>query len=148
MEIRLIRDNDIEACNALHNKFSPNPRTLEQWRWDFQSGLYESDQRPFAVVDDGGRIAGTQAFIPIPMIDHTGVFWTAKSEETLVDPDYRGQKLFDRMYDLLFEYARSHDLRYIWGFTPATKAFGKIGFQIPGMTEQILFPFRPRALPA
>ncbi|MCB2230488.1 GNAT family N-acetyltransferase [bacterium] len=141
MKIRLIRNDDAEACNALHNKFSHNKRSLDQWRWDFDNGLYETDQLPFAVADDDGRIVGTQAFIPIRFIDREGVYWTAKSEETLVDPDYRGQKLFDRMYELLFDYAKERDLRYVWGFTPATKAFLKLGFKIPCATEQLLFPF-------
>ncbi|MDX9856231.1 MAG: GNAT family N-acetyltransferase [candidate division Zixibacteria bacterium] len=141
MEIRLLRTDDAEACNALHNKFSHNKRSLDQWRWDFDSGLYQTDQLPFAVADDDGRIVGTQAFIPIRFIDRDGVYWTAKSEETLVDPDYRGQKLFERMYELLFGYAEERSLRYVWGFTPATKAFLKLGFKIPCATEQLLFPF-------
>jgi hypothetical protein len=81
------------------------------------------------------------------MIDATGVFWTAKSEETLLNPAYRGQQIFEKMYDLLKESAVGSGIRNIGGFTPATKAFTRIGFESPGKTEQLFFPFTGRAVP-
>ncbi|PWB72989.1 hypothetical protein C3F09_05850, partial [candidate division GN15 bacterium] len=88
------------------------------------------------------------ALIPIKMTDRSGVFWTAKSEETLVDPAYRGQQIFEKMYDLLKQYAWDNGIRSIWGFTPATKAFTRIGFETPGKTTQIFFPLDSTAIPA
>ncbi len=120
---------------------------MAQWKWDFVLNNYDETPIPYAVVNDGGRIVGTQAFIPIRLIDNGGVFWTAKSEETLVDPNYRGKQLFEKMYALLFEYAKDHNLAYIWGFTPAVKAFVRLGFTVPGETRQLFMPFSSRSIP-
>ncbi len=148
VEVRLLAANDVSACNDLHNQAYGRKRRIDQWNWEFIPKLFHTDIVPFAVVDDHGAIVGTQALIPIRMIDATGVYWTAKSEETLVDPRYRGQKLFERMYTPLFAYAHEHGLRHIWGFTPATNAFTRIGFAVPGTTRQLLYPFRSRDIVA
>jgi GNAT superfamily N-acetyltransferase len=142
----LIADGEYEACNDFYNRIHGRRRTIEQWRWEFVPSVYKCSQLPFAVVEDDGRIVGTQALIPIRMIDEDGVFWTAKSEETLVDPDYRGQRLFEQMYRLLFDYAEQNGLAYVWGFTAATRAFKRLGFQTPAETSQLFFPFSARSV--
>nr|MBN2276732.1 GNAT family N-acetyltransferase [candidate division Zixibacteria bacterium] len=147
MEIRLITSGEEELCNQFHNRIFKHDRTLLQWRWDFVLNNYRADSIPYAVAVDKGRIVGTQAFIPIRMIDREGVYWTAKSEETLVDPDYRGQRLFEKMYALLFDFAADHGFAHVWGFTPAIKAFERLNFTIPGKTEQIFMPFSTRSVP-
>ncbi len=50
------------------------------------------------------------------------------------------------MYDLLFTYAEEHQFASIWGFTPAIKAFTKLGFDVPTVTEQIFLPFSSRSI--
>jgi len=145
MDIRLIQAKEARACNDFHNRIYGTSRTVQQWRWEFLPKIYIADTLPFAVVDDNGKIVGTQAFIPIRMIDAEGVFWTVKSEETLVDPEYRGKKLFEKMYALLMDYLNDHDLHCIWGFTPATKAFVRLGFETPCLTSQIFYPLSARA---
>ncbi|UCC43917.1 MAG: GNAT family N-acetyltransferase [Candidatus Zixiibacteriota bacterium] len=147
MEIRLIADGEEELCNKFHNRLYNDNRTMHQWRWEFVFNNYDRRPIPYAVVVDNGEIVGTQAFIPIRMIDEDGCYWTAKSEETLVDPDYRGKRLFERMYRLLFNYANEHELAHIWGFTPATRAFERLGFSIPAQTEQIFVPFSNKSIP-
>ncbi len=146
MKIRYARAAEAEACNAFYNRIYGRDRTADQWRWDFTSSDFEAPDLPFVIVEDKGEIVGTQAFIPIRMIDKNGVFWTAKSEETLVDPRYRGQRLFEKMYRLLFDFARDHDLACVWGFTPATRAFSRLGFDLPGQTSQLFFPFSPASI--
>ncbi len=141
-----MRPADIEGCNDLHNRIYQENRTLAQFRWEFVENTYGQSAYPFAFARDGRNIVGTQAFIPIQMIDRDGVFWTAKSEATLVDPAFRGQQLFEKMYDLLFKYADEHQFASIWGFTPAIKAFTKLGFDVPTVTEQIFLPFSSRSI--
>ena len=75
---------------------------------------------PFVLAEVNGRAVGIQALIPIAMIDAKEVFWTAKLEETLVDPAYRGSRVFIQMYEKLFRYAEEHGLVSIWGFTPCS----------------------------
>ena len=119
MEKRLIAEGEEELCNNFHNRIDKRKRTTQQCKWDFVLNNYNKKPIPFTVVEDDGKIVGTQAFIPIRMIDKDGIYWTAKSEETLVDPDYRGNQLFEKMYSFLFDYAKEdgketiHDIQKI-----------------------------------
>jgi GNAT superfamily N-acetyltransferase len=146
MEIRLIADGEDRLCNDFRNRIYGENHTLRQWRWEFAENTYDKRPIPYVVIEDGGKIIGTQAFIPIRMIDRDGIYWTAKSEATLLDPEYRGKRLFEKMYDLLFRYAEEHDFACIWGFTAAIKAFVRMGFTVPFDTEQIFLPFSTRAV--
>ncbi len=146
MDIRFAHPEEGQACNDFHNRIYNDTRTYEQWRWGYILDSYPTETMPFTVVEDNGSIVGTQAFIMIRMIDRNGVFWTAKSEDTLVDPNYRGQKLFEKMYALLFDYFQETRTHCIWGFTPATKAFIRLGFDIPGKITQLFMPFKNDAV--
>jgi GNAT superfamily N-acetyltransferase len=146
VEIRLVQPGEEAACNDFHNRLHHDHRLISHWRWEYVENGFDRPPIPFALAKDGDRIVGTQAFIPIRMIDRDGIFWTAKSEATLVDPDYRGQQLFEKMYDQLFQYAEEKQLAYIWGFTPAIKAFTRLQFETPGETAQIYLPFSSRSI--
>ncbi len=146
MEIRLIADGEEHLCNDFRNRIYGENHTLRQWHWEFAENTYDKKPIPYAVIEDGGNIVGTQAFIPIRMIDRDGVYWTAKSEATLLAPEYRGKHLFEKMYDLLFRYAEERRFACIWGFTAAVKALAPLGFIFPSKTEQIFTPFSTRAV--
>jgi hypothetical protein len=146
LDICLVRSGDEAACNDFHNRIHGEHRSMSQWRWEFMDNTFDRTPIPFVCAKDGDRIVGTQAFIPIRMIDREGVFWTAKSEATLVDPDYRGQHIFEKMYEVLFHYAEEHEFAYIWGFTPAIKAFTRLQFEIPGETQQLYLPYSARSV--
>ena len=148
MEVRYIAPGEEETCNNFHNKWFGRNRSIGQWKWEFIPRIYKEPPIPFAVAVDKGKIIGTQAFIPIRMIDQNGIYWTAKSEETLVDPAYRGQGLSPKMYSLLFEYAIERDLAYVWGFTTAVKALIPSNFEFPFNTSQLFMPFSNRSIPA
>lgn len=141
MEIRLATQHDAEACNDFYNRIYHQRRTLTQWQWEFLPRDFPTDSLPYVIIKDQDRIVGTQAFIPIRMIGEQGLFWTVKSEETLLDQSYRGQRLFEKMYEVLFGFLKRYGIHCIWGFTPATRAFERLGFKIPQMTSQIFFPF-------
>ena len=141
MNIRLIKSGDESACNDFHNRLFGENRKLSQWRWAFADNTYDKTPTPYAIAEDNGKVVGTQAFIPIRLIDRNGIYWTAKSEASLVDSDYRGQQLFRKIYDLLFQYAEEHDFASVWGFTAATKALIPLKFAIPGITQQLFMPF-------
>ena len=143
MRVRLIEQSDINECinfQALDGK----RRTFDQWAWEFLT--FDRVCPPFVIVEDNDRVLGTQALIPIRMIDREGIYWSAKSEETLLDPSLRGKNMFKAMYDVLFEYAEKQDFAVIWGFTPATRAFEKLAFEVPCKTTQLFLPFSPASL--
>jgi len=147
MIVRFLREGEEEACNDFHNRHYGHRRTLAQWRWEFIPSTFKYPPIPFVVVEDNGRIVGTQAFIPVQMIDEDGVYWTAKSEETLVDPAYRGRDLSVKMYQLLFDWAEQNEIARVWGFTTATKALRRSGFVVPCVTSQLFRPFSTRSVP-
>ena len=138
MDIRLATVTDGPSCNSFYNRIYERQRTDQQWLWEFAHRIPGQDELPFVRALEGSSVIGTQALIPVRFIDKQGEFWTAKSEETLVDPNMRGQNVFGRMYDLTFDVARDRDYKSIWGFTPAERAFTRIGFEIPTYTKQII----------
>ena len=146
--VRLATKADSKDCNELHNIAYGHSRNLDQWNWTFQNRLFPDLKLPFIVAEDDGKIVGTQALIPIQMIDKDGVYWSAKSEETLININYRGQGLFEKMYEKAFEVSKTSNFQSIWGFTPARKAFLRVGFEIPMDTSQLFKPLRAKCIAA
>ena len=136
MDIRLAAAKNGPSCNSFYNRIYERHRTNDQWHWEFTNQIPGKDELPFVYAVEDSKVVGTQALIPVRFIDKDGVFWTAKSEETLIDPSMRGQKLFARLYELAFDVARNGGYKSIWGFTPAERAFTSVGFDIPAYTKQ------------
>jgi GNAT superfamily N-acetyltransferase len=145
IEIKVLQDAELEAANNFFNRIYNTNRSLQNFRWEFMEGPGGKAIYVGAVDTTlNNKIVGIQCAIPIHLISTDGErVLTAKSEDTLVDPSYRGQKIFDRMYDLLFEECRKQGIHAIWGFTPAKKAFEKIGFEIPFSSSQALLTLNP-----
>jgi hypothetical protein len=57
----------------------------------------------------------------------------------------RGKGVFEKMYEPLKAFAIEQGVKVIWGFTPATKAFKSVGFNIPARTTQLVHPLSFRA---
>ncbi|HEY0743761.1 MAG TPA: GNAT family N-acetyltransferase [Chryseosolibacter sp.] len=147
IEIRLLQESEDELANNFFNAIYKTNRPIENFKWEFRNGPRGSAIYVVAVdtaQTNFTKIVGIQCAIPLDLIrpDGTTVL-TAKSEDTLVDPAYRGQKLFEKMYDLLFRECEKSGIKYIWGFTPALKAFERIGFQAPFKTSQAVLVFKP-----
>lgn len=146
IEIRLLQEDEIELANNFFNAIYKVNRSIDNFRWEFLEGPCGKAIYVIAIDDSVTqykKIIGIQCAIPMELINANGdVLLSAKSEDTLVDPAYRGQKVFERMYDLLFEECKKAGVKYIWGFTPAKKAFERIGFEIPFQANQALMVFR------
>lgn len=145
--IRLLQDHEVDLANTFFNEVYQTNRAIENFKWEFLNGPFGKAIYTIAVDDSITthiKIVGIQCAIPIELISSKGkIVLTAKSEDTLVDPSYRGQKIFERMYELLFAECKKAGIQYIWGFTPAQKAFERIGFEIPFKSEQALLVFNP-----
>ena len=146
--IRRLQDSEIGLANDFFNSIYKSNRSLEHFRWEFLQGPFGPAVYVVAIDDaitPEIRVVGIQCAIPIALqkVNEKNIVLTAKSEDTLVHPEYRGQKIFERMYDLLFEECKRVGIKFIWGFTPARKAFERIGFQIPFETQQALMVFDP-----
>ena len=125
---RVLEHREISKVANLHLSFSPS-RTVENLKWQFFGKNLEMPGQIVGAFDED-RLVGTQAFIPFLGSYNNEELITAKSELTLIHPDYRGMKIFDGMYQLGFEICREIGISCIWGFTSAVKPFQKMGFEI------------------
>ncbi len=134
---RLAEESDYESINAFHNRIYKSDRTAQQFLWEFAKGPF--GKAIYVIAEDEGAIVGTNCVIPIDLIDADGqIIKSGKSEDTLVDPAYRGQKIFYHIYEFLFEKCRTAGIQVIWGFTAAKKPFRKLGFEVPYDHQQAL----------
>jgi len=137
VKYRLAEEQDYKKINDFHNRIYCSNRTLEQFYWEFHNCPF--GKSIYIIGEDGEKIVGTNCVIPIDLIDSDNrIIRTGKSEDTLVDPDYRGQNIFYDLYQLLFDKCVELDIKVIWGFTSALKPFKKLGFKIPYEHQQSL----------
>jgi hypothetical protein len=130
--IRLITEADIDYVNEFYNRNYNATRTKEKFLWEFMGSPSGPAIYVVAIDSNKNLIVGTQCAIPYQIKTAGGtILLTAKSEDTLVDASYRGQRIFERMYELLFEECKKRGIQCIWGFTYAIKPFKKINFEIP-----------------
>lgn len=89
IEVRLANDGDIDQINAFYNRIYGKNRTKEQFIWEFNSS--PAGKALYIIAEHGTKIVGTQCAIPYYVINGKNeTILSAKSEDTLVDPEYRG----------------------------------------------------------
>lgn len=132
---RLATTSDYPKINEFHNRIDKPNRTIQDFNWEFLEGPFGASI--YVIAEDKAEIVGTNCVIPIDLITSSGnIIKSGKSEDTLVDPRYRGQNIFQNIYSFLLEECKKKDIMIIWGFTSATKAFKKIGFEVPFYQHQ------------
>lgn len=148
IEIRLLSENELSLANSFFNNIYKLNRTQANFEWEFLHGP-KGKAIYVGAIDtsiSNQKIVGIQCAIPLEFIGSDGtIILTAKSEDTLVDPAYRGQQIFEKMYSLLVAECAKAGIQYIWGFTPAKKAFERIDFKTPFTTRQGLLVIKPIA---
>ena len=134
---RQANETDYVRINDFHNRIYVSDRTIEQFYWEFHNG--PDGPSIYIIAEDGDKVVGTNCVIPLKVVLPSGeTLLTGKSEDTLVDPDYRGQNIFYDIYQVLFEASLEQGIAVIWGFTSASKPFRKLGFEIPYSHSQSL----------
>ena len=134
---RLAEESDYENINLFHNRIYNTHRSMEMFLWEFHNCPH--GKSIYVIAEDEGKIVGTNCVIPINLIDSKQqIIKSGKSEDTLVDPEYRGQKIFYHIYEFLFEKCKEAKVQVIWGFTSAKKPFKNLGFEVPFDHEQSL----------
>ena len=141
LSVREIRRDELEAASRLHARWGTeiSPATLD-WEY-FDSDL--TRQGIMVGAFDGEALVGTQGYIPYRAWWKDRAVLSCKSESTLVSPEYRGRKVFDRMYALGFELCQQAGVDCIWGFTSAEKPFAKVGFDVSGELFQEIVSWSP-----
>lgn len=142
VDISILQESDIDDLVKFTNEVNKDTRDKDKFLWEFYNAPAGKAVYVIAKDASNGKIVGTQCAIPIDLITESGIIIrSAKSEDTLVHPDYRGLSIFDRMYQLLFEKCKEDSIKYLWGFTSAKKPFLKLGFSIPFDHSQSLMVF-------
>ena len=137
VKYRLATEDDYQRINKFHNWFYESNRTIEQFYWEFHNGPF--GKSIYVIAEDGDKIVGTNCVIPIELIgSQNQIILSGKSEDTLVDPTYRGRRVFYNIYKFLFEKCKENGIKVIWGFTGARGPFKKLGFSIPFDHQQSL----------
>ncbi|GER60166.1 hypothetical protein ULMA_22740 [Patiriisocius marinus] len=131
---RLAIENDYNNIVVFYNRVNKTNRTIKEFCWLFNDGPF--GKAVYVLAEDGEKIIGTNCVIPFHFILNGKIIKTGKSEDTLVDSDYRGQGVFYKIYDVLFEECKKANIEIIWGFTSALKPFKKLGFSIPFHIKQ------------
>lgn len=121
-----------EPQNALehtefHNRAYGTKRDPKFWLWEYFGQVSVSGV--VARVLDGNQLVGTQGMIPIVMNIGGTPTLTAKSEGTLLSPEYRGLGVLADLYDFAIDECARRGVQLIWGFTPADKALRQSGFE-------------------
>lgn len=139
--IRQIRRDELEAFAKFHARWGRevSPAILD---WEY----FDADLARGGIIVgafDRDVLIGTQGYIPYRGWWKERTILTCKSESTLVSPEYRGRKVFDRMYSLGFDLCREARVDCIWGFTSAEKPFAKVGFDVSGELFQEILSWSP-----
>lgn len=139
IEYILAKEEDYIDINNFYNRLHKSNRTIEQFKWEFHKGPVDKSIYIIAKDTIKNTVIGSQAVILINLIDSKGnIILSGKSEDTLVDPEYRGKNIFKNMYEMLFNECTKNGVNYIWGFTTAKKPFAKMNFDIPWSHSQSL----------
>jgi hypothetical protein len=141
---RLATMADADACNRFYNGYHGLDRTAAEWKWEFVDPAGGSPL--YAVIARDGEMLGLQAAIPIKMIDEHGVFMTAKSEDTLLDLEavVQNKGAFADLFSKLQGPMADREVRVCWGFTAKTRAFKRLGFEVPFTTNQLVYCSSPQ----
>ena len=135
IRFRQAEEKDYNSINDFYNRINSSKRSIEQFTWQFHNCPYGPSI--YIIGEDEDKIVGTNCVIPIELVtSENKTILTGKSEDTLVDPAYRGQNIFFNLYQVLFEACKENGIKVVWGFTSAYKPFKKLGFRIPYIHQQ------------
>lgn len=89
--LRETTPDDSTALNSLYRKYTGIDRSHEQFLWEWFQGPY-GPARSWVVVDkDSQRVAAHHGVIPCPLWHNGRPIKAARTENSMVSPEYRGQ---------------------------------------------------------
>jgi hypothetical protein len=128
IKIKRLDDYERKIVHSFFNKIYKNKRDLLEWEWEFLNNPL--GRSIFVTAVEADAIIGTQAIILANLTLKGQKVLSGKSEETLVDHQFRGMGIFKKMYELIFDEAHHAGVKILWGFTGAVKPFRNVGFDI------------------
>jgi hypothetical protein len=129
IQMKEIENNEISEVMSFHNLSYRDKRTVKDWIWEYK-GNYPN-LFVFTVIKDGDKVVGTQGMIPVYLNIKGETHLSGKSENSLLDPKYRGGERFKELYDFAMALCKERKMRCVWGFTSAVKVWrNKLGFSV------------------
>lgn len=133
---------------AQNDKFQANNRSAEEFDWLFIKSFFKPAIYVVATESEYDEIIGTNAAIFIPMISNNGQHvMTVKGEDTLLSLDKMiglGKRdILKELSEVIAEKSKDENVLFIWGFTPAKKAFQRCGFKIITQIKGSFYVTRP-----
>jgi hypothetical protein len=120
---------DASEIVELHNRYYHDSRGPEHWLW--AHGSDPDKLNVFTIAKNGAKVIATLGRIPIYLNIAGRIRLTAKTENVLVDPAFRGEALFSKLNEYSLNLCKQNNMQFIWGFTTATKVFRRFGDRIP-----------------
>jgi GNAT superfamily N-acetyltransferase len=109
---RFYQPGDETAICALYERVFEQPMTLERWRWQY---AHDPGGILLAVAPDGS-LAGHYAVSPLRFLMNGETIQGALSLDTMVHPNYRGQGMFTRLANALYDHLAAQGIDFIYGF--------------------------------
>lgn len=138
LRYRIAQKSEIQSLNHL------NDIGVATWICDFFSAMKPSY---VAVCSDDITFVGSEGYISYFLINNNKLVLTHRSERTIINPNYRGRGLFEKLVKTCDESAINDNSAFSWGATSALKPFKKAGFE--GHTEfrnYVFFPIRSKRI--
>jgi hypothetical protein len=139
----------VAEINSFYLKIHNNIRTNREFEWEFFMSPH-GEASYISAVNDNNNIIGTMAVIPVEMINSEGkIVLSGKPEDTMVDIFARiGSKNMDilkEIYKKIESESVKRGIRFLWGFTYATKPFIRLGFECKFHSLQGVYIAKPYA---
>lgn len=146
VSMQVLQGTDINNVTVFHNFHYNITRTPEDWIWKYCG--YDPDAAVFVTVKDDGKIVGTQGMIPVPILVNGKYYLSGKSEDSLLDPEYRGKQIFSELYKLAMGLCASRKMHCVWGLTSAVKVWRKtLGFRVyEDILQTSVLVLRPKSV--
>ncbi len=114
LTFRPYEEGNETAILALFEASFGRPMDPSFWTWRFMDNPLGGPWIELAW--DGDRLAGHYAISPQELVHGESRLLTALSMTTMTHPDYRGQDLFGRLADRLYERLEKAGFACVWGF--------------------------------
>jgi hypothetical protein len=110
---------------AFHNSYYGHKRKPEHWLWEYQTN--EPDKGFVLIARYHGKLIATLGRIPMYLEIGSDCVLTAKGENVLVLPEYRGCRVMAKLYEYGINPCIEGGIQLLWGITAtAAPVFKKI----------------------
>lgn len=112
---RPYQPGDEQAITALYENVFQIPMSMERWMWRYGNNPTGQIAIELAAADDQ-RIVGQYAVMPVAMKVGDDEAVASLSLDTMVHSEFRGQRMFTKLADALYERLAAEGMPLVYGF--------------------------------